>query len=637
MEKENFTGYPSVDRPWMKYYNVEGAEITPPAVTIYDYMRQKTKGREKLTAISYYGKEISYKDFFLHIDEAASVLYSIGVRSEDRIMYLLPNIPETAYLMYGGAKIGAVSDFVDPRPDSIDPVVSAHKILSMLQEEKAKHLIVLDQCYLAMLKPIEQELKDAGIEQIVIVSASDSMDGKAKLNYLKEVLQFNGFTSLKSALLKTKKISELMKNAQRDSAIKLLLYKELVRKYGKAAFQTAEYKADSLAVIVHTSGTSSAKPKPIPLTHDNLNHYTHQTFYANMPLKDGDKALHLLPYFAAYGIVNAAHGLFCHAHNLIQVPEFLPYNLGKIIIKYKPQVIIGAPSWFPGLKESPALQKCDLSFLTMAVYGGDTLEAKDEIAINEFLRQRNCGCILTKGHGMSEVCGCSSYATGEYNGIGSMGIPLPFTKYAIVDSETKEMLRFSADQEYLEGELIISSGAVTSGILDEKEIVPSKLYDGERYIFTRDIARMDRNGIMTFLSRNDRSFTRFDGYKIKPYEIEAEIKKYQEIQYCVVSPLYDAKRYGNVAVADIVLREHEKMTRAAQVNLVERLIKEIFINNPNVSTRQIPMWFRFRDNMPMTVNSKTDHRALAEEILHGDEVCVTMEESNLTVGELKVF
>lgn len=636
MKEKKLTGYPSIDKPWLKYYDPAFLKKPIPAMNIYTYLKAMTKDHGALTALSYYGREISYKELFLHIDEAAKVLIHIGVKSGDRVMYLMPNIPETAYFLYGGARIGAVADYVDPRPDSVDFAVSARKILAMFQEEKAKYLVSLDQCYLAMLKPIEQELKELGVEQIILVSASDSMDGKTKLNYLRETLSFNGFPALVKSVAKAKRIARLVDDARNSSLLRLSNYIDLIEAAKSVELPDVAYKKEQLAAIVHTSGTSSAKPKPIPLTHDNFNFYAHQTIGANMPMAVGDRALHMLPYFAAFGIVDVAHAGLCHANHLIQIPEFAPGNFGKLVKKYQPQTIIGAPSWFLALSQDPALQNADLSFLTMATYGGDSMDTEDEIRINAFLRSHHSRCVLTKGHGMSETCGCASYATDDYNIPASVGAPMPLTTYALVDPDTKELLRFEAGQDHLEGELVISSGAVTPGILDGNVVVPHKEYHGERYIFTRDIARMDRNGVMTFLSRSDRSITRFDGYKIKPYEVENIIKGCPAVQYCILSPVYDSEKFGNVAIADIVLQDHAVPSREEQVKLVEKLLQTQFIHNADVSARQIPAWFRFRESLPLTVNSKVNYTALAQEPLNGNEVAVQIEETNISVDKIVV-
>lgn len=636
MSEQKLTGYPAIDKPWLKYYDSKFLTDPIPKMNIFSYLRAMTDACDNLTAISYYGREISYREFFCHIDESAKTLISMGAKSGDRVMYLMPNIPETAYFLYGGARIGTVSIYVDPRPDSTDNMVSAQKILNLFKEEHVKFLVALDLCYITMLQPIELELKKLGVKEIVLVSASDSMNRKAKFNYLHEIFSFEGFKALKKSLQKTKNISDLMADAKRHSNLKLQYYSELKNRNTSIELPPVYYVKECLAIVVHTSGTTSAKPKPIPLTHDNLNFYAHQTLGANMPMRPGDRAFHILPYFAAFGVVNVVHALLCHKSNLVQIPEFSPRNFGRQIIKYKPQIIIGAPSWFLSLLKDPALKNADLSCLTMMTYGGDSMTIDDEIKVNKFLNSHCAKCTLTKGHGMSETCGCASYAIGDYNNLGGIGIPMPLTTYAIVDPETKEMLRFEDSEDFIEGELAISSGAITPGALDGNIIVPHHWYNGERYILSHDIARMYRDGSMIFLSRSDRSITRFDGYKIKPHEVENVIKCHKNVQYCIISPLYDIKKFGFVAIADIVLQGGVIPLRETQLEIVKDLIQRCFTDNENVSSRQIPAWFRFRSYLPLTANSKIDYMALAKEPLRGDEIAVNIEETNISIDKITV-
>jgi long-chain acyl-CoA synthetase len=96
IQTEKLTGYPSIDKPWLKYYDKEFFNIPIPAMNIYSYLKMMTKDYLALTAISYFGREISYKELFEHIEEAAKVLVQFGVNASDRVMYLMPNIPETA-------------------------------------------------------------------------------------------------------------------------------------------------------------------------------------------------------------------------------------------------------------------------------------------------------------------------------------------------------------------------------------------------------------------------------------------------------------------------------------------------------------------------------------------------------------
>ena len=98
-----------------------------------------------------------------------------------------------------------------------------------------------------------------------------------------------------------------MEEAKKTSKINIVPYLQLVKDCKFTCINPIEYQKDLLNLIVHTSGTSSPMPKPIPLTNDNLNAYVHQTMGANMTMAPGDRALQVLPYFAAYGVVDVVH------------------------------------------------------------------------------------------------------------------------------------------------------------------------------------------------------------------------------------------------------------------------------------------------------------------------------------------
>ena len=216
--KEN-TGYPHIDKPWMKYYDEELAKKEDPKVNLTQYLKDKTVGLGSKIESSYYGKEKTYDEFWNQVDNASKVLNDFGVKKYDRIMYLVPNIPESGELWLGATQLGVVSDFIDPRPDSMDLNANAKKVLELIKYEKANHIIALDKCYTAMLKPIENELKDLGINKIITLSASDSMNILSKINYLTDVLAYNGLRNEREredALRQIKWYKALLKKSSRN-------------------------------------------------------------------------------------------------------------------------------------------------------------------------------------------------------------------------------------------------------------------------------------------------------------------------------------------------------------------------------------------------------------------------------------
>ena len=629
------TGYPGIDKPWLKYYEEADLKDLIPQETIYDYMKSHSKGFDDLTAISYYGREISYAKMHDNISTAAKVLKSIGVKDNDRIMYLMPNIPETAYLFYGTSKIGAVADYIDPRPESLDPTVSAKKVLSLIEKEKSKFIVALDQCYLAMIKPIEKQLKEMGIDKIVIVSASDSMNLKATMNYIKQGKMIDGKEKFNAKMKRNKQIGKIYEQAKQSSILEILEYKDLVKNVKYEQELIVPYEKDKMVAITHTSGTSGT-PKPVPITHDNLNTYAHESYHIKTPLDPGDRVLHILPYFAAYGIANIVHPGLSHGTNLIQIPEIETQNFGKVVSMNKTAISVGIPTWYIAMLNDPYLKDKSLAFLKFMSFGGMNMSAEEEKAVNEFLHAHGAKINLSKGHGMSETCGCSSIATADVNELRTLGIPLPYTSYSFVDPITKEPLQFSADKEEIEGEMIISTKAATSGELDGVHYIKHANYFGEDYILTGDIARMNKDGIMRFDSRLDRGFPRCDGFNVKPGIIEENIENDELVKYCVISPYFDEQRLGNMIKATIVLKDGTELNEQEKVSLVERIIQERFVDNHALSARQIPTKFIFIKELPKKLSDKIDYEKIDNYGFDGSEISVELDESNVSLNGIEV-
>lgn len=189
----------------------------------------------------------------------------------------------------------------------------------------------------------------------------------------------------------------------------------------------------------------------------------------------------------------------------------------------------------------------------------------------------------------------------------------------------------------LVGELAVSSDAVTNGILDDKVIIPHYELDGKSYIRTRDLVKMNRDGIFSFDSRKDRSFTRFDGYKVKPYEIEKVIEENDKIKYCRIVQYYDDRKRGLMPIAHIVLNDEDILSTEEETKLVEEIVYKQIIANPTMSSRQIPSKFRIRESLPLSKNSKVSFNELINEGLKGNEISVDVMETNLSVGNIEIY
>ena len=64
------TGKPSIDRPHLRWYPEESYTGEIPKMRAYDYMRERNVGYENDLVFKYFGKKITYREFFEKVEEA---------------------------------------------------------------------------------------------------------------------------------------------------------------------------------------------------------------------------------------------------------------------------------------------------------------------------------------------------------------------------------------------------------------------------------------------------------------------------------------------------------------------------------------------------------------------------------------
>ena len=184
------TGYPHIDKPWMKYYDGLYIPSGEPELSMVELLKERNKWRKNKVAYEYYGKPVTYQEMWERVDIATKVLDNIGVKKGDIILSMVPNIPEEEELWFGASQLGAITDYIDPRPDSMDPIANSRKLLEIIKYEKPKYIVAIDMCYLGMIKPIENELKVIKVQKKLAGKMKKSVDDSQKEFYLREQLKF---------------------------------------------------------------------------------------------------------------------------------------------------------------------------------------------------------------------------------------------------------------------------------------------------------------------------------------------------------------------------------------------------------------------------------------------------------------
>lgn len=559
------TGYPSIDKPWLKYYSEDAINVKLPECTMYDYIWQSNKDYLDDIALVYFNKKITYSEMFDMIDVTAKALLSIGVKSGDICTLLMLNQPETVYLLYALNKIGAVCCVVN--------VLSSEKeILHYLKEGNSKYFFVLD----IFFEKSYNAAKEYGVNSIVYISLYQS------LGYIKN------------------KIYHLKVRRPDTTDNCVLSWDNFIQNSTVNETIQAKYIENKCTVIGHTGGTTGI-PKGVMLTDKAFNSIAVQE-KSVFNYKRQDTFLDLVVPFAVYGLSNNLHVSLCFGLKVILIPKVDPETTDKLLYKYKPNHIASIPSYWAAIVKSRKLK--DMSWLKTAAAGGSGMTVEFEKELNAFLKIHNSSTHFMNGYGMSEVCGGVCLETKESAEIGSVGIPLCKVTISVFDTETLEEKKINE-----EGEICIKSPSMMLGYINNEEETARTMIahkDGI-WIHTGDIGYINERGVIFIKGRIKRMYiTLHEGVvsKIFPDRIEKIILKHPAIQECcaVCIPKED-KTY----VPIVYLISNDKVENQ------QKIIDEIsFQCREDLPEYAQPIEFKFISQLPRTAMGKVDYRKLEQ-------------------------
>jgi len=111
--RAELTGFPSIDKLWLKYYGEEVLHRPLPEGSMYDYLTSCNVDRMDEAALNYFGKKVTHRQMQEKIDACARALIAYGVRAGDAVSLCVLAMPEAVYLLYAINKIGAIANMLD--------------------------------------------------------------------------------------------------------------------------------------------------------------------------------------------------------------------------------------------------------------------------------------------------------------------------------------------------------------------------------------------------------------------------------------------------------------------------------------------------------------------------------------------
>lgn len=578
------TGYPSIDKPWLKYYSEEAITRKKPTTTVFRMIYDSNKDYLNNNALQYFNKFITYGELFQNIEKVAKSLRANDISTGDIISVCLPSIPESVYIFYAVSKIGAIANMIDPR-------ASAKDIKHYVNEVNSTLVITLED----IISKFNEIVSDTTIQKIVKVSATNSLTNDDSVEK-----EENAFSNIN------------------NSSVELVNFNSFVEDGQKFEGNTeVEYSKDRAVVIEHTGGTTGT-PKGVLLTNDALNMVAHNFLISDLKFDRTQKWLNIMPPFIAYGVGNGLHLPLIIGMCVIEVPKFEPNKIDELIAMYHPNNFTGVPIHYESIINSDKLDSEDFSKWILPGVGGDTMDSKLEEKANEFLKSHGSKTKVIKGYGLTEVCAAACVTFGEANEIGSVGIPFVHNNISIFepslnDENIDESNNYIGNElSYNEtGEICIFSPSLMLGYYNnetETNIALHRHSDNKIWLHTGDIGYMTENGLLYIKGRSKRVIIRHDGFKVFPFAAENLISTINEVAFCKVIATPDINHIqGYLPQAVIILKDEFKND---QDNLKIKIQKEC---EQHLAEYAIPTDYKFVDEFPRTAVGKVDYVAMENE------------------------
>lgn len=512
--------------------DIEKFENTPieermQAFNTYDLLKNGAAINPEATAISFFlagdtydqPMQVSYRDLMANITQTANLFHDLGVGPADVISYLLPNLPQTHYVLWGGEAAGIVNP--------INPLLEPATIAEICQAAGTKVLVAL------------ADFPGSDIWQKVETIRND-------LPNLKAIIRVMGPSAEKEGIYG---------------------YDEVVGRYDEEKLNSnRKIDPQDIASIYHTGGTTGT-PKLAPHTHFNEAAMAYM-FMQALSLDTGETSMCGLPLFHVNGTTVTGSGPFSiGAHVVILGPRgyrdpLVMQNFYKIVDFYKPVSFSGVPTILSVLLDIPK-GDADISSLRYAGCGAAPL------SMELFKRfEAHSGMKILEGYGLTEGTCVSSI--NPYEGeqkVGSIGLRMPYQdmRIFIVDENGKFVREAKTDEI---GCVCIKGPNVFNGYLDEAQ--NRDIWPQEDWLNTGDLGRQDSDGYFWLTGRTKELIIR-GGHNIDPAAIEDPLYRLPGIRLAAAVGRPDPHA-GEVPIAYVQLQEDADLSEA---QIVEYLKSEI--------------------------------------------------------------
>jgi long-chain acyl-CoA synthetase len=495
------------ERPWLKFYDARTPyRIKMPTVPLPRLLEATARRFGKTTALFYRGGKIDWRELDRQANRFAHGLLDLRIKSGDRVLLALPNIPSLVIAYFGILKAGAVavlSDAATPK----------EVLLTRIADSTAVMLVTTTNRYDELRDALQSDRRAAGLRRVIFASMIDHMGWREKLKFaaLHHVQEGHWLPWFRQD------------KQHRRQERRYLKFKQVLGR-GSVAPTELTQEVDAIAVVVYTYGATGT-PLPVALSHRNLAANALQLRHWLPESRPGDERfLAQQPLSSAYGLTGLLHlGVYLGA-TLILLPGSELEPLLKTVKKMRPTYFPTTPRMVRELAHTPGVRRYGLASIRVCAVSGSPLPQEIREEFEKLTRGR-----LVEAYGLTEASPAvlaMPLAARRHPGV--VGVPLPDTEVKVVDLDTDAELPsdtlgelwvrgpqlFSA---YDQGHASATEHNATALNLIARKISKERLHDG--WLATGDVASIDEDGFVSIIDRKSNMLIR-GGQRVFPRQIE---------------------------------------------------------------------------------------------------------------------
>ena len=507
------------------------------------------------------GERMTYAQLLDRTQKVASGLIKLGVKKDEKVAVLCPNIPVWPLTELACALIGAVCV----------PVNMMHRLTELeytLHQSDVTTLVMIDRYmtadFLQMIYEICPEFKSGKRGDL----------HSAKLPLLRNLITLSD-----------------------PPGEGMFSFREVEEDLGKEGPGDKELKArmdtitpDDIALIQYTSGTT-AFPKGVMLYNEGIiaNSYW---YLKGIGVNASDRIFSVMPFYHVGGSVSSFIGALVFGATLYMPERFDPLQAMKIIQNEKCTTMFGLDTMYLMMMGHPDYSKYDLSSLKKGFSSGNP-EALKRIA-------RTMGIDgLTNCYGLSESTANTTIGRQEdpvekrctFN-----GVPHPGSEVKIVDAERRTVPAGTS------GEIALRGISVMKGYYKKPKETADAL-DKDGWLYTGDLGILHPDGYLQFLDRIKDAY-KVGGENVSASEVEEFFMRHPKVLRACAIGVPD-QRLIEVGMVFLDLKPGETATEEEMIEYCKG----------RIAPYKVPRHVRFTSDFPMTGSGKIQKFLLRDKVL----------------------